>query len=235
VLRLNALLPAAFWLLQHCSGRDTAGALFGQQQQQQQQQAAAGSSSSLSSSSALLGHVLGRLQQLQQLPPPPALCLLLLLLLAFWAGLHFPFLARAFSPLSASVSFKGAGAGCSGVTTPASPSTASASATGMAIKGSLISCAVLLHCAWALSASSGAPAKQALLAQAAGAACFWLLCWAVRGRFYTHLHHWLCGLLLLPLSSCHSLQLSAALAGFCLSQLVEGAARWSLAPPWHER
>jgi hypothetical protein len=56
---------------------------------------------------------------------------------------------------------------------------------------------------------------------------------ALESQYYVHLHHWICGLLLLPFAVGTSPVWSAVLIGFALGQFVEGAARWSCAPLWH--
>lgn len=56
---------------------------------------------------------------------------------------------------------------------------------------------------------------------------------AVRERYSWHLHHWQMGLALLPLCHQRNVLWTAALQAVCVSQLVEGAARWSAAPLWH--
>lgn len=56
---------------------------------------------------------------------------------------------------------------------------------------------------------------------------------AVRERYYFHWHHWCAGIMLCPLTTSSSPTLSLLLAGVCFGQLVDGAARWSIAPLWH--
>ena len=57
--------------------------------------------------------------------------------------------------------------------------------------------------------------------------------WALRRRYYLHLHHWFCGLVLSPLAVCDPPWWSGVLLGVALGQFVEGASRWSCAPIWH--
>lgn len=59
--------------------------------------------------------------------------------------------------------------------------------------------------------------------------------YAVRERYYLHLHHWALALALLPMSACSSDAASAFLAAFCIATFAEGSVNWGAAPLWHRR
>ena len=59
--------------------------------------------------------------------------------------------------------------------------------------------------------------------------------YAVRERYFLHLHHWALALALLPMSACSSDAASAFLAAFCIATFAEGTVTGWAAPLWHRR
>jgi hypothetical protein len=57
---------------------------------------------------------------------------------------------------------------------------------------------------------------------------------SISKRYYFHWHHWIAGLMLSPLCHANPAWWALVLQGVCLSQFVEGLARWSCAPLWHK-
>jgi hypothetical protein len=53
--------------------------------------------------------------------------------------------------------------------------------------------------------------------------------------YYFHWHHYIAGLMLSPLCHANPAWWALLLQGICMSQFVEGLARWSCAPLWHKR
>jgi hypothetical protein len=141
------------------------------------------------------------------------------LLAVFVLGLHVPYvtrsglLARSFSERDlASASFKGW--------------------IGVSVKLVFLLACFFFHLRWCFETG------QLLLRLSLYAAVVLVLAGvsaAVRDDYYVHLHHWCCGIVLLPLTHTGSELWTAGLQGLCLSQFVEGAARWSCAPLWHPR
>jgi len=117
-------------------------------------------------------------------------------------------------------------------------------AAGFAVKIFLIALSFALHVAWCAARGGGELARR-LAAYAAVWALIAAVSLARRRSHYLHLHHWALGLLLLPACAVRlpwgpaperrSEACSLLLAGFCVAQFVEGAARWGCAPLWHPR
>lgn len=142
-----------------------------------------------------------------------------LFLCSYWLGLHVPYITRPGYMLSRSLSQQDlATAGLRG-------------GIGLACKIGFVFYWVLEHCMYLAQ-------HDMLLSRLCVYMAFVLavvgVSYSVRDWYYWHLHHWAVGALLTVCCHGTSPGWSMVLQGICLSQLVEGAARWSCAPLWHK-
>ena len=142
------------------------------------------------------------------------------LVLFFVASLHWPYLARDCGTLRHSLSQQDMVAGGVDAT------------MGVALKAVPIAGGVALHIEWLMEHGILLPRFATY-----GAVILTLVVVSrsVAATHSWHAHHWLCALLLIPLCATTHAWATLSFAGFALGQVVEGVARWSFAPPWHQK